>query len=524
MTPREKEIRQKLKDDYKHYASKCLKIRTKSGKVEPLIFNKAQDYINTIVEEQRLKTGKVRVIILKGRQQGCSTYTEGRFYWRVTHQKGLQAFILTHALDATNNLFKMAQRFHENCPTLVRPELGTSNSKELVFSLLDSGYKIGTAENKSVGRSSTIQLLHSSEAAFQNNAAEHAKGIMQAVPAEEGTEIFIESTANGIGNYFHEQWQKAEAGLSDFIPIFCPWFWQDEYVSEIPEGFVLDETEQELVSLYRLTREQLSWRRRKIVDLSVGGMEGSKFFAQEYPCNPLEAFQTSGDDSFISSSLALSSVKNDGDPEVEAIGPLLIGADPARFGDDRTSICWRKGRVVKKIVSYLKKDTMEVAGILHNIIEEDKPARVFIDVVGLGAGVFDRLKELGHGNIIVAVNGGSSPRNANKYFNKRAEMWGDMKDWMLDFPCSIPNHPSLLSDLCGLTFKFDSKGRLVLERKEDAKKRGIRSPDEADCIALTFSYPESALLEIYNKNERLIASKVSSQFKTVQNLKNNRKW
>ena len=87
------------------------------------------------------------------------------------------------------------------------------NSKELIFGVLDSGYKLGTAENKSAGRSSTIQLFHGSEVAFWPNAAEHAKGIMQAIPDAFNTEAILESTANGVGNYFHQQWQKAEAGL-----------------------------------------------------------------------------------------------------------------------------------------------------------------------------------------------------------------------------------------------------------------------------------------------------------------------
>ncbi len=216
MTPVEKEIRQRLKDDFLHYADKCLKIRTKSGAIEQFKLNKAQIYIHQELERQRGETGKVRALILKGRQQGCSTYVGGRFYHRVSHHFGMQAFILTHALDATQNLYKMAQRYYENTPLPVKPEVSTSNSKELIFGILDSGYKLGTAENKSVGRSATIQLLHGSEVAFWNNASEHAKGVMQAVPNAPGTEIILESTANGVGNYFHQAWQQAEGGLSDF--------------------------------------------------------------------------------------------------------------------------------------------------------------------------------------------------------------------------------------------------------------------------------------------------------------------
>jgi hypothetical protein len=186
MDEKERAIRQRLKDDFEHYAGKCLKIRTKAGAIVPLELNAAQRYIHQRVEEQRARTGKVRAVVLKGRQQGCSTYIEGRFYWRVSHTKGVRAFILTHEDEATNNLFELANRYHENCPELVKPSTSAANAKELHFDKLDSGYKVGTAGNKAVGRSSTVQLFHGSEVGFWPNAQQHAAGILQAIPDEEG--------------------------------------------------------------------------------------------------------------------------------------------------------------------------------------------------------------------------------------------------------------------------------------------------------------------------------------------------
>src|ERR1043165_6348610 len=160
MSEEERAIRQRLKDDFKHYAAKCLKVRTKEGALQPFILNRAQLYAHTKVEEQRAATGKVRVVALKGRQQGFSRHVEGRYYWRTTHNTGYRTFILTHDGDATQNLYEMVHRYHDNCPVLVKPSISASNSKELIFDKLDSGYKIGTAGNKGVGRSSTIQLFH----------------------------------------------------------------------------------------------------------------------------------------------------------------------------------------------------------------------------------------------------------------------------------------------------------------------------------------------------------------------------
>src|SRR5262245_10767147 len=133
-------IRQRLKDDFEHYASKCLKIRTKAGAMQPFALNRATQFLNQRIEAQRKRYGQVCAIILKGRQQGCSTYVEGRFYWKVTHRRGVRAFILTHEQDASDNLFEMAERYHEHCPAIVRPNTGAANAKELHFDLLDSGY------------------------------------------------------------------------------------------------------------------------------------------------------------------------------------------------------------------------------------------------------------------------------------------------------------------------------------------------------------------------------------------------
>ena len=496
MNDYERSIRQNLKSDFLHYAQKCLKIRSKDGDIKPFILNRAQQHIHKSIEKQRGETGKVRALVLKGRQQGCSTYVGGRYYHRTTHNFGIKSFILTHALDATNNLYEMAKRFYGNTPAIVRPIVSTNNSKELVFGDLDSGYKLGTAENKNVGRSATVQLFHGSEVAFWSNAAEHAKGIMQAVPDAPGTEIILESTANGVGNYFHQQWQKAEGGISDFIAIFVPWYWQEEYVRQSDSLFKATQYELELQETYQLSVHQLSWRRYKIIDLSVSGVDGEKAFAQEYPFNATEAFQLTGEDSYISSDIVMKARKTP-ESSLEKVGPKLLGVDPARFGDDRTSFIFRQGRVAFGLKSYIKKDTMEIAGLTVQLIIEHKPDKVFIDIGGLGAGVFDRVCELGYRDICVAVNFGAKPINGKLYYNKRAELWANKKLWLTDSPCSIPDSDSLHADLCGARYTIDSNSRLVIEKKSEMKKRGIRSPDEGDALALTYALPDSA----YNQKD-----------------------
>ena len=481
MNEKELQIRLKLKNDFPHYAYKCLKIRSKPGEIINFSLNKAQLYLHGKIEEQKRKTGRVRVIILKGRQQGISTYVGGRLYHIVSHRTGFRAFILTHMQSATDNLFEMVKRFHAYCPIVVRPIEGANSSKEFNFISPESGYKVGTAGSKGIGRSSTIQLFHGSEVGLWENGSEHLDGIMQSIPRTDSSEIILESTAQGKGNIFYNLWKEAIDGTNEFMPIFIPWYWSDEYRAPLTEDFTLTDEEHEYKQLYGLDNEQVHWRRitTNISQLKELG------FKQEYPSNPEEAFIVTGGNCLISSE----AVQVARYCPALAVGVKFVGVDPARFGDDRTSIIRRQGRKAYNLQSYKNKDTMEVVGLILKIIKEESPDFVCIDVGGLGAGIVDRLRELGYGDIIKAINGGEKALDADRFFNKRAEMWGIMSDWLKEVPVSIPDSDSLHSDLCAPFYSYDSLTRLKIEKKEDMKSRGVRSPDEADALALTFAFP-----------------------------------
>jgi hypothetical protein len=484
----ERNLRLKLKNDFKFFAKRILKIRTKSGGLKNFILNPVQEFVVSQIKEQRNRTGKVRVVLLKGRQMGCSTLVAGMYYQEVTHNYGLQAFIIAHEANATNNLYEIAQRYYDNSPDLVRPVISKSNAKELRFGELDSGYKLGTAVNEKVGRSSTIHLLHCSEVAFWENTDEHAAGVMQSVPDMPGTSIILESTANGASGYFYEMWQDAEAGIGDYIAIFVPWFWQEEYTKQINGDFVLTDEERELHQMYGLNIGQLNWRRNKIIELSKNGADGTIKFRQEYPNCASEAFILSGEDNFIPPNIILSARKN---VVADRYGSIVLGVDPARFGQDRTCIIRRQGRVAYNLQTYTKIDTMQIVGKIVSILESEPIDIVCVDVGGLGAGVVDRLRELIEPKKIHAVNFGGSPYEELKYRNKRAEMWANMKQWLIDGNCQVVDSDELQSDLINVKYTIDSNSRLLLESKESMKKRGVRSSDAADALALTFALPKT---------------------------------
>ena len=491
-----------LRADLEFYARNCLFIRTKDAKVEPFVFNRAQRYIHEQLEAQKAATGRVRALILKGRQQGCSTYVGARYYHGTTWRKGLKTFILTHEDQATQNLFEMVNRYHEHCPVFVRPSTGAANAKELYFDKLDSGYKVGTAGSKGVGRSSTIQLFHGSEVAFWPHADTHAAGVLQAVPDADGTEVILESTANGVGNLFHEKWKDAESGIGDFIAIFVPWYWQDEYRKPATD-FTMTEEEAQYAEAYGLDAEQVAWRRNKIAEL-----KDETLFKQEYPANAAEAFQMSGHDGFIKPADVVRARK----AVLDGIGPLIVGADPARFGNDRFALSWRQGRKVRKVESKAKLDTVAGANWIKQVIDTDRPARVFVDVGGQGAGVYDLLKAWGYAyevgstdarKVVVPIDFAGSPQQAEITlpsgevrpgpYNRRAEMWMRSRDW-LNEPggADIPDLDSLQADACGPGYHYNANSYLLLESKEHMRDvRKLRSPDEWDSVALTFAEPVS---------------------------------
>lgn len=470
--------------DLTKFAPAFFTIRSKAGTPRLFELNAAQCYIHRRLQDQLNETGKVRAIILKGRQQGCSTYIQARYFHRVITTRGKKAFILTHEAEATKNLFEMTKRYYDQLPDGLCPKADKSSTKELRFSQFDSGYAVGTAGNKGAGRSQTIQLFHGSEVAFWPNTDEHATGVLQAISGEPGTEIILESTANGIGNYFHKMWCAAMSGSSDYQAIFVPWYWQNEYKLNTP-GFRLDEDEQYLFDLYEkdgLTQQHLEWRRVKISDLSGDLEAGLELFKQEYPMTAEEAFRNPIDNVFINAKHVMKARKEN----VESESALVIGVDPAIGSNDRTAIIRRRGRLAYKLEAFRNHNTMEVAGRLVQIIKEERPSRIYIDCIGIGAGIVDRMQEMGY-DIVEGVNVARSPNDKLKFKNLRAELWWEMKDWLMqEMPVQIPDSDELHGDLCSLGYKYTSNGLLQLESKDQLRARGMPSCDTADALMLTF--------------------------------------
>jgi hypothetical protein len=466
------------------FAQNFLVIHDKSGATRKFEFNRAQKYIHERLEAQYNATGKIRALILKGRQQGVSTYVQARFIHKIVTRRGKKGFILTHSADATRAIFGMTKRYSEHLPIELFPRPDKCNDNTLMYDGIESGYRVGTAGNAEIGRSMTNQYLHLSEYAFYKDAARISLGLMQTVAEMGDTEVIKESTANGIDNDFYSDWQEAKNGASRYQAIFVPWYWQDEYCIDDPNFKPMDEEIEWLEQFgpNGLKPGHLNWRRIKLQDFKGDAEQKWRKFRQEYPFTDVEAFLSSITDTFIHVDHVIKARKT----KVESQSNLVIGIDPARMGDDRTAIIRRKGRRAYNLETHYNINTMELVAIIKRMIDKELPRRVCIDSIGIGAGVVDRLHELGYG-MVEGVNVARRALEPDKYKNLRAELWDAMRDWLTqDMPVEIPDSDELQTDLTSLGYKYDSSDRLLIEGKDDAKKRGLLSPDTSDALMLTF--------------------------------------
>lgn len=279
----------------KKFIENYVKIRTKDSKIVPFIINSPQQKLYDIIKEQKQNGKPVRIIILKARQMGFSTMTEGLIYTETSVNKLINSGIITHSDVATNNLFNMFKLMYEQVPGPLKPELKASNAKELIFDNekgtgLKSKIKCMTAGSNGVGRSDTFNNLHLSELAFwPGDVKQTMTGLLQAVPNLPNTMLIVESTANGF-NYFKTMWDQAVNRDNDFIPLFVGWNELPEYTMKYT-GFDLTSEEIQLKKQFNLTDDQLTWRRWCIKNNCSGDIDQ---FKQEYPITPEEAFIATG--------------------------------------------------------------------------------------------------------------------------------------------------------------------------------------------------------------------------------------
>lgn len=308
----------RFRHDFEYWAATAVRIKDKlSGRDVPLILNRAQRLVLETLEKQRLAGAPIRIIILKARQWGGSTLVQMYMAWiQSVHRENWHSLICAHVKDAAAGIRGMYTRMLDNYPRALwinspsfaegddgaprfRPFERSINTREIVGR--GCRVTVGSAENQEAVRGADLAMAHLSEAAFwgdstRRNPEDFIRAVCSGIMLEPLTLIAVESTANGVGNWFHREWLRAEKGLSDKIPIFVPWYYIDIYeqpvsADEIPsliDG--LGDYEENLWECSEsVTLEKLKWYGNKSREYAVV----SQMHA-EFPSNAVEAFTSTG--------------------------------------------------------------------------------------------------------------------------------------------------------------------------------------------------------------------------------------
>jgi len=265
------------------------------------------------------------------------------------------------------------------------------------------------------------------------------------------------------------------------MPLFYGWLDHKEYTSEGEWDDFADEEEELLFNNFDASHGQLLWRRKKIAELG-GGVAGRYLFYVQYPVSADEAFRASTESYFNPISVRRALTTN----PFDSIGATVIGIDAAYQGKDSTAIAVRQGRSIVEIVKMQRADAATVTGKLLQLQKRYAAKRMFIDIA-FGVSIYDMCREAGMP--IEPVNFASSPVYTNEVVNRRAEMYKNFSEWLNDEPSSICNEPGLEEELLSIGFSYNAKGKLLMQAKDEIRKKLGRSPDMMDACVLTTASP-----------------------------------
>jgi hypothetical protein len=426
-----------------------LYIKTKDQQVIPLKLNDAQKLIYKKIQEARSNKKPIRIIILKARQEGVSTLCEALIFERTGRWPNTSSLIVAHEPESTESIFAMSKLFYDMLEPTYKPMRRYDNKKQMLFEnpddktrAVDPGMRsrmvIATAGKVKIGRGLTLHCFHGSEVAFWKQGKELMISVLQAIPDNPNTMVFLESTANGLsgdGEYFYNIVQDAIAGRNDFMLIFLPWHLMPEYslsfaneeeknkFAEAPDAY-----ERSIRVRFNLTLEQLNWRRWAIKNKCGGDIEK---FKQEYPISIEEAFVASTN-TVIPKELIEAQRKYIREPKQELDGVIFyehlkadhyysLGADPAEgIGQDDsafTVIDRMTGREVAHFSNnqippdIFAKKIMKTAEYFNN-------ALVVLEINNHGLAVLNELSRLGYMMIF-----------RQRYYDKVSKDWTRRLGW-----------------------------------------------------------------------------------------------
>lgn len=501
--PQDKEtVRRKLRD-FERYRNEFIKIRPLNGGARFLFKpNNAQRVLRARLNAEKEEFGRIRALIPKARRMGVSTEIGAGFFHQTATREGRRAQVVAHRSDSAANLHREIKEFYDGLPFPLRPHLGASNARELIFDKLKSLYKVASAEGGDIGRSDDFHLLHLSEAAFFDNTEDLSSGLLQTVQDADDTEIVQESTGNGQAGMFFNMCEEAhrQKNKGPWRIHFLPWTLMEQYQMSVPVGWKASAEFEEYAHINGLTREQLYffWMKNYTIAVMNGGQPEKvhRLTRQEYPAVYSDCFMADSTLNFFAASLVAAAMTRKPAPSAGALKLLCV--DPAGDGQDKPFVCDRQGSAIGARVwgELVSRDYNVQADWLKATYERFSMDAILIDVTGIGKGLLDaarlRMRGLGHEKV-VAVDFSHGAMNEVLYGNRRAELHDKLQRWFLG-DVSVPNDKMLQEEAAAYKWgqsdcRRDEKMRLFMTPKEKIKTllKPVRSPDRLDVCAVSMA-------------------------------------
>ena len=411
-----------------------------------LLFPKQAEFVRWVVDRWQ---GREDGLVEKSRDMGASWLCVAVACWMWLFKPGTVIGFgsrkeeYVDKLGDPKSLFWKVRQFIALLPVEFQPRGYNERVHAPSMRILnpENGATIVGESGDNIGRGNRTSVYFVDEAAF----LERPEQVDAALSQTSNCKLHV-STPNGAGNPFY---RKRHSGR---IPVFV-FDWKDD------------------------PRKDQAWyeKQRATLDPVIVAQE----IDRDYTASVTNAF-IPGD--------VVTVCMSKGPADIRPVGPLQVGVDVARFGDDKTVITFRQGRLVYPQIVFGKADVVDVAGRVKDAINSwgGKVSQIAVDTIGIGAGVADMLRREFPRGIVVDVNSSLRMSDGQNY-NLRARMWRDMREFLKN-GASLPNDPELATELSALQYEYRG-GELLLESKDDAKKRGVKSPDRADSLALTFAHP-----------------------------------
>jgi len=410
-----------------------------------LLFPKQAEYVTWVVARWR---GREDGVVEKSRDMGVSWLCVAIATWMWIFHPGVvvgfgsRKEVYVDDLGNPASLFWKIREMIKLLPAEFVPAGFSMRTHAPAMKIINpvNGSTIIGESGENIGRGNRTSIYFVDESAF----LERQESVAAALSQTSNCKLHV-STPNGAGNVFYRMRHSGR------VPVFV-FDWKDD------------------------PRKDRAWYERQLATLDP------VIVAQEIDRD----YSASVANSWIAGTHVRECMAK-GPADVQAIGPLMVGVDVARFGDDKSCITFRKGRLVYPQIVFGQCDVVDVAGrVKQAIMELPEPvSQIAVDTIGIGSGVADMLRREFRSKV-VDVNSSIRLSDGQNY-NMRARMWRDMREYLKN-GASLPNDPDLATDLTALQYEFRG-GELLMEAKDNAKKRGIKSPDRADSLALTFAIP-----------------------------------